>query len=452
MQAHQNQQEIKPQVDDNFWPWPPKRTPNTTSQSRSRSRSSSRSSSMRGNSATTRSHPNDFPDMLQRGRTGLFDVPDNLRTFSRGSLPGSRGRLTGKLLNDHPFHLQQQSQSSQKSKSNSRFNSKSNSRLIPIQIDEMASSHLNLNSGPAINNSLRDSEIQRVIVQIKQMTKEQGATKYVCEKAMDSAIRCGTCPTERQLLQLVRSTYSQFMNQSIHCFLADRETTSRTVLQLQALKKLDERKILMESEANINIKLKDQSSKIKGDIQDAFKSTVKLETEFIQDLLDRECFEEANMFSEQCLNQYFPLLGTAWKDKFQDKIVQARSGVRMEAFQRKQSKKLTKQVDKLLYQGNPLVEEVQKILEQSLSIADKNISEKLKTNRIRLVAKLQKSTEMKQDLKWQTVLDDWRSSVAGAKALEAVNYRLKAELEVAVKGHSVFKNESEDWHKCYGKV
>jgi len=158
------------------------------------------------------------------------------------------------------------------------------------------------------------------------------------------------------------------------------------------------------------------------------------------------------MFSEQCLNQYFPLFGTAWKDKFQDKIVQARSGVRMEAFQRKQSKKLTKQVDKLLYQGNPLVEEVQKILEQSLSIADKNISEKLKTNRIRLVAKLQKSTEMKQDLKWQTVLDDWRSSVAGAKALEAVNYRLKAELEVAVKGHSVFKNESEDWHKCYGKV
>ena len=110
MQAHQNQQEIKPQVEDNFWPWPPKRTPNTKSQSRSRSRSSSRSSSMRGNSATTRSHPNEFPDMLQRGRTGLFDVPDNLRTFSRGSLPGSRGRLTGKLLNDHPFHLQQQSQ------------------------------------------------------------------------------------------------------------------------------------------------------------------------------------------------------------------------------------------------------------------------------------------------------------------------------------------------------
>ena len=149
--------------------------------------------------------------------------------------------------------------------------------------------------------------VQAIMTRIQSMIQEQGSTKYVCEKAMDLIIESEICPTEqRQLLTLVRATYQQFMNAQIVSMLQDRETTQRKVLQLTALMTLEERRLLMESEVLVKKKLKNQSLRIKNDIQNVFQKTIKLETEFIQDLLDRECWDEASMFCEQCLTlQHF---------------------------------------------------------------------------------------------------------------------------------------------------
>ena len=61
-----------------------------------------------------------------------------------------------------------------------------------------------------------------------------------------------------------------------------------------------------------------------------------MQASHIEDLLDRERFDEASMYCEQCLQQYFPLFGNDWKEPFEDLRKKARVGLRTEEFQRSQ--------------------------------------------------------------------------------------------------------------------
>ena len=460
MLSHQKQQLIQPQ--DDFWPWPPKRaaTPSTRTRSGSvnsiassrsssavgRSRSRSKSKSKSNISRIGATSNNDIPNMLQSGRTGLFD-PDNLRTFSRGSVrTESRGSLSGTLL-QHQFATQLltgQGQLQSKNRVRARYSSKSASRLTPIQRSSIRS----------VNNHSNDTDndFERLIEQIKQNIKTHGPTKEICEKAIDAVIDCGTCPTERTLLQLVRATYSQFINSQIVSMLQDRESTSQKVLQLKAFMGIEERRLKNENIINVNSKLKDQSEKIKQDIQESFTNTIKLEADFISDLLSREYWETASMFSEQCINQYFPLFGNDFKQIFEKKIIEARDGVKVETAERKRAQKIVKEVQQILYQGSPSVSNVHALLKRTLDIKQKHLSSNLITNRHRLLETLIKAQENKTNSKWQLILDNWRSSVANAKGLEAKNCHLLAELKVAKLGHIKYQHESKEWHACYDQL
>ena len=159
------------------------------------------------------------------------------------------------------------------------------------------------------------------------------------------------------------------------------------------------------------------------------------------------------MFCEQCLTlQHFPLFGLEWKELFTDKISQARNGVRIENFQRNQSKALTKKVDQLFYQGNPTSTNVKKVLLSVMDVKHKHMTSMLREGRRKLVNLLESSTEAQANEKWSLVLDDWRSSVAGAKALEARNCHLVSKLRVAQLGHVQYKKESSEWHQCYDEL
>ena len=335
--------------------------------------------------------------------------------------------------------------------------------FIDQQRQHQQGSEILLDSHPGHNDSsysvTNHNQLQQILRDINQLIKQEGCSKTTVEKAMSIVIhyyqnRGDDGRLESQILLLLRTTYQKYINVQIVGMLQDRETKSRKVLQLQAKMGLDQRQNEITNNATIESKLKMQSNSIKTTINESFRNTITLEVDFITDLIDRGCFEEANMFAEQCQHQYFPLLGNDWKDSFTSLIAEAKNGVRVATFQRKKAKQLVNEVDQILYgnkQGNtiPTIEHIAKLLVKTINIKTKYVSSQLQHSRLKLIDLYRSSIEIKINLKWSTVMDEWRSSVASAKAIEAKNYYLTTELKVSKKGYLEYKKESEEWHKCY---
>ena len=232
--------------------------------------------------------------------------------------------------------------------------------FIDQQRQHQQGSEILLDSHPGHNDSsysvTNHNQLQQILRDINQLIKQEGCSKTTVEKAMSIVIhyyqnRGDDGRLESQILLLLRTTYQKYINVQIVGMLQDRETKSRKVLQLQAKMGLDQRQNEITNNATIESKLKMQSSAIKTTINESFRNTITLEVDFITDLIDRGCFEEANMFAEQCQHQYFPLLGNDWKDSFTSLIAEAKNGVRVATFQRKKAKQLVNEVDQILY-GN----------------------------------------------------------------------------------------------------
>jgi hypothetical protein len=484
--------------------------------SKSRTRASSASPTRYRPRQEQQSHQ-DLPHLLQQGHTGLFDVPDLLRgSISRNShnsryshnSHNSKHSLNSKQRLDSRHSLSRNSSASNQSSHHSHHSHNSKHNLnskhsldsrpslsrnslasnqsshhsalpenrgslvgktleeynfIDQQRQHQQGSEILLDSHPGHNDSsyslTNHNQLQQILRDINQLIKQEGCSKTTVEKAMSIVIhyyqnRGDDGRLESQILLLLRTTYQKYINVQIVGMLQDRETKSRKVLQLQAKMGLDQRQNEITNNATIESKLKMQSNSIKTTINESFRNTITLEVDFITDLIDRGCFEEANMFAEQCQHQYFPLLGNDWKDSFTSLIAEAKNGVRVATFQRKKAKQLVNEVDQILYgnkQGKsiPTIEHIAKLLVKTINIKTKYVSSQLQHSRVKLIELCRSSIGIKINLKWSTVMDEWRSSVASAKAIEAKNYYLTTELKVSKKGYLEYKKESEEWHKCY---